>query len=98
MAMRVYLPAMVPSAVTGSVTAWGGGWNALIVAERFRSGDRVVTCDGIGSRLMAASGDRYDPVSLSLNVLAMLVTVAILNRAFWNRLYDAAEARFRLEA
>ncbi len=30
---KVLLPAMFPSFVTGSITAWGGGWNTLIVAE-----------------------------------------------------------------
>ncbi len=28
-------PALVPSIVTGSITAWGGGWNALILSEYF---------------------------------------------------------------
>lgn len=31
----VYIPAILPSFVTGSITAIGGAWNALIVAEYF---------------------------------------------------------------
>ena len=29
------LPAVLPSLITGSITAWGGGWNALILSEYF---------------------------------------------------------------
>ncbi len=36
----IYLPAVLPSFVTGSITAIGGAWNALIVAEYFS----VQTC------------------------------------------------------
>src|SRR5205823_3891697 len=30
---RLLLPAIAPSLLTGSITAWGAGWNALIVSE-----------------------------------------------------------------
>ncbi|MBL8694358.1 MAG: ABC transporter permease subunit [Planctomycetes bacterium] len=97
-ARRLVLPAIAPSLVTGSVTAWGGGWNALNVAERFQVGTDVYECDGIGARLLAASGDHYDPVPLALNILAMLLAVAVLNRMVWHRLYEYAESRFRMDA
>jgi NitT/TauT family transport system permease protein len=94
----LFLPAMAPALVTGSVTGWGGGWNALIVAERFTVGSQVYQCDGIGSRLVSASSATGDPVLLSLNMLAMLLTVSVLNRAVWHRLYDYAESRFRFDS
>lgn len=98
MARRLMLPAMMPALVTGSVTSWGGGWNALIVAERFSIRGEVFECDGLGNRLMRSTGPEGDPVDLALNVLALLVTVAVLNRVVWHRLYDFAEDRFRIEA
>src|SRR4029077_16338650 len=30
---RVFVPAVLPSLVTGCITAWGGGWNAIIFSE-----------------------------------------------------------------
>ncbi|MFN0207345.1 MAG: ABC transporter permease subunit [Planctomycetota bacterium] len=93
----LYLPAMAPALVTGSVTAWGGGWNALIVAERFTVGNETYECDGIGSRLISASGTGGNPVLLALNMLAMLLMVSILNRAVWHRLYDYVESRYRFD-
>src|SRR5207247_2331334 len=30
---RLLLPAITPSILTGSITAWGAGWNALIVSD-----------------------------------------------------------------
>jgi NitT/TauT family transport system permease protein len=96
-ARALYFPAMMPAVVTGSVTAWGGGWNALAVAERFTVGSAVYECDGLGSRLIGSSGDNLEPVSLALNMLAMLVAVAVLNRLLWHRLYDYAESRFRFD-
>src|SRR5207253_3327245 len=32
---KLTIPALVPSLITGSITAWGGGWNALILSEYF---------------------------------------------------------------
>ena len=75
----------------------GGGWNALTVAERFAVGNTTYECDGLGARLMESSGDNLDPVSLALNMIAMLLAVAILNRVVWHRLYDYAESRFRFD-
>ncbi|MBI3818674.1 MAG: ABC transporter permease subunit [Planctomycetes bacterium] len=93
----LFFPAMAPALVTGSVTGFGGGWNALIVAEHFEVGHQTYECDGIGSRLMTSSGEHGDPVSLALNMVAMLLAVAILNRLLWHRLYNYAESRFRFD-
>ncbi len=46
---RVLLPGIAPSLLTGSITAWGAGWNALIVAEYIPFGDKLYhTGAGIG--------------------------------------------------
>ena len=37
---RVFVPAVLPSLVTGCVTAWGGGWNAIIFSEYVVAGGR----------------------------------------------------------
>src|SRR5207247_5755316 len=35
---RLIFPAIAPSLITGSITAWGAGWNALIVSEYIQYG------------------------------------------------------------
>src|SRR3989475_5795545 len=46
---RLLLPALVPSLATGSITAWGAGWNALIVAEYLQFGQSVFSVTGLGA-------------------------------------------------
>ncbi len=48
---RLLLPAMFPSFVTGSIAAWGGGWNALVVSEFVVFGKQTCEAFGIGSLL-----------------------------------------------
>lgn len=94
---RVVLPAMVPSLLTGSITAWGGGWNALIIAEYVVYAGKVYTAFGIGSLLDHAT---YSTGSVQLiwsSLIAMMVTIVLMNRFLWRRLYDRAVARFKIE-
>lgn len=95
---RVVLPALVPSLITGSITAWGGGWNALIVAEYVVYAGHTYTAFGIGSLLdMATYGSGNFQVIWS-SLIAMMVTIVLMNRFFWRRLYDMAAQRFKIEA
>ncbi len=53
---RVLFPAIVPSLLTGSITAWGAGWNALIVAEYIPFGNQLFhTGAGIGVLINVAT-------------------------------------------
>jgi NitT/TauT family transport system permease protein len=89
------LPAILPYAVTGAITASGGAWNASIVAEAVSWGDVRLTAHGLGAYIAenTAAGD-YPRIVLGVGV--MCVFVLILNRVLWRPLYDAAERRFRL--
>ncbi|MDE3155555.1 MAG: ABC transporter permease subunit [Acidobacteriota bacterium] len=94
---RFFLPVAMPSLITGSITAWGGGWNALIIAEYVTANGRVYSTPGIGSLL-----DRFTYVDgnlqmIVLSILTMVVVVTALNRLVWRRLYEVAAVRFRLE-
>lgn len=95
---RIVLPAMVPSLITGSITAWGGGWNALIVAEYVVYGGQTYTAFGIGSLLDTATYVTGDFQVIWFSLIAMMVTIVLLNRFFWRRLYEAAVMRFKIEA
>lgn len=96
---RVLLPAIMPSLVTGSITAWGAGWNALIVSEYIRFGPRLYTVRGIGSIMDTATfAQPPDNELLLLTILTMIVVVLAMNKLIWRPLYRRVMARYRLEA
>ncbi|MFQ5598351.1 MAG: ABC transporter permease subunit [Nitrospiria bacterium] len=94
---RLYLPAIFPSLVTGSITAWGGGWNALIVSEYVVYQQETHSVLGIGAMLDRAIYESGDEQMILLTLMTMILTIAILNRFFWRRLYLYAMGNFKLE-
>ncbi|MDP1808348.1 MAG: ABC transporter permease subunit [Actinomycetota bacterium] len=94
---RVVLPAIFPSIVTGSVTAWGGGWNALIIAEYFKFQGKTFSVFGIGAFLDKAMFSTGNSQLIVLALVAMVGVIAIINRFFWRRLYNEAARRFTIE-
>lgn len=96
-ARKAILPAMAPSLITGSVTGWGGGWNALILSEYVAYGNRIYEAPGIGQLLQRAtvSGDTR---LLAWSLVSMVLAIGILNRLIWRRLYAFASVRFRIDA
>jgi NitT/TauT family transport system permease protein len=96
-ARKALLPAMAPSLVTGSVTAWGGGWNALILSEYVTYGKKVYEAPGIGQLLVKATLSGNSRL-LAWSLVSMIAVIGILNRLVWRRLYAAASVRFRIDA
>ncbi|HKW43808.1 MAG TPA: ABC transporter permease subunit, partial [Thermoplasmata archaeon] len=94
---RVVLPAMTPSLVTGSITAWGAGWNALIVSEYIRYAHRIYEVQGLGSLLNEATFPVQDSEMLLLTILTMVVIVLAMNKILWRPLFNRAAKRYRLE-
>jgi len=90
------LPALFPYIITGAITASGGAWNASIVAEHVQFGGQTHTTTGVGA-LIAQATQTGDYALLLAATLAMIVTVVLINRTFWRRLYHVAEERYRLE-
>lgn len=96
-ARKALLPAMAPSLITGSVTGWGGGWNALILSEYVKYGHRTYEAPGIGQLLQEATASG-DSRLLVWSLLSMVVVIGLLNRFVWRRLYALASVRFRIDA
>jgi len=90
------LPALVPSLITGAITASGGAWNASIVAEYVEFGGRTITTTGIGA-LIAQATASGDYSLLLAATLVMIFSVVTINRLVWRRLYRLAEERYRME-
>jgi len=94
---KLVIPAAAPSLVTGSLTGWGGGWNALVVAEYVMYKNEVMKVNGIGSLLNQSVFESGDGREIALCLVAMVAWILILNFTFWRPLYEWATNRFQLE-
>jgi NitT/TauT family transport system permease protein len=93
---EILIPASFPAILIGSIQAWGGGWNALIVSEYIGPNANV---PGLGSFLVQATSK--DPalatVEIYASLLVMTSTVLIINRLVWRRLLRKAD-KYKFEA
>ena len=94
---KLDVPALVPSIVTGSITAWGGGWNALILSEYFVYRGHTYKVLGLGALLDTATYETGNNLMILLSLLSMVVVVVSLNRLVWRRLYNVATERYRFD-
>jgi len=94
---KLTLPAVTPSLITGSITGWGGGWNALILSEYFVYKNQTYQVLGIGSLLDAATYKTGNGVMILLSLLSMILVVLLLNRLMWRPLYNLTTERYRLD-
>ncbi|MGC8783378.1 MAG: ABC transporter permease [Armatimonadota bacterium] len=90
------LPALFPYLITGAITASGGAWNASIVAEYVEFGGKTLRVNGLGD-LIAFSTAQGDFPLLLASTLTMILTVVLVNRLLWRRLYRIAASRYRME-
>ena len=90
------LPSLFPYIITGAITASGGAWNASIVAEYVQFGGRTLTTTGIGSLIAQATAAGNYTLLLAAT-LSLVLTVVLINRLVWRRLYRLAEDRYRME-
>ncbi|HUO05735.1 MAG TPA: ABC transporter permease subunit [Candidatus Binataceae bacterium] len=94
---KLIVPAVMPSLITGSITAWGGGWNALILSEYFVYQGHTYQVQGLGALLDIATYETNNGVMILLSLLSMVLVVILLNRLMWRRLYNLATERYRLD-
>ncbi len=91
----LYLPAIFPYLLTGLITAAGGAWNASIVAEYVRYRGQTLVAPGLGSLITEATAAGNFPL-LAAGVLTMSLSLVLMNRTVWRRLYRLADERFSL--
>lgn len=94
---RLILPAIFPSLITGSITAWGGGWNALIVSEYLVFKGKTYTAFGIGMLLDKTVYGGGSTRAIVIILLGMVLTVILMNRLIWRPLYKLAAQRYKME-
>ena len=92
---KVIVPGVFPYYVTGALTASGGSWNAAIVAEYVKSGDKTEVAQGIGSYIAIAT-EQANTQQVWLGVVVMSIVVIIFNRVLWRPMFGLAEKRLRL--
>jgi NitT/TauT family transport system permease protein len=90
----VYIPGAFTGFVTGSITAIGGAWNALIIAEYFttKNAQTQVTV-GIGKTIVIATNNG-DFLTVTLAILSMTVLIVVFNLTVWRRVYHHATKRY----
>ena len=93
---KVMLPAIFPYFMTGLVTAWGGAWNATIVAEIVEWGHTEYEAKGLGSYITKAT-ETGDYVSVTAGIMVMVIFVVIFNRVFWSPLFRLADTKYKME-
>lgn len=93
---KLLLPGIIPSLLTGLVTASGGTWNASIVAEVVSWGSTKLTATGLGSYI-AHWTEKGDYPHIVLGIAVMSVYVVCINRFVWRRLYTIAQSRYCLD-
>ncbi len=93
---HMLVPALFPALVTGSILAWGGGWNATIVSEYVNIGHTVHQIPGLGSALDNASNEG-DTHTLIILLVVMSGTVVALNHFLWRRLLSKASSHVLTE-
>jgi NitT/TauT family transport system permease protein len=94
---NVYIPSALTALVTGAITAVGGAWNALIIAEYFQLTPNAPAltqvASGIGKTITIAT-NRGDNQTLFLAVVSMTILIVAFNLTVWRRLYHRVTKRY----
>lgn len=90
---KVIIPGILPSLLTGVITAVGGAWNTSIIAEVADWNGETVYADGLGAYIMEASRNA-DTHLVSLGVVVMCIYVLCINRILWLPLYRYIERKY----
>ncbi|MEO6848347.1 MAG: ABC transporter permease subunit [Chthoniobacterales bacterium] len=93
---HLYLPGIFPVLITGLITASGGAWNTSIVAEYVQYKGDALRATGLGALITEATNQSNFPL-LAASVMVMAITVVLINRTIWRRLYGIANTRYKME-
>jgi len=95
---RVLLPGIFPALITGSITAFGGGWNTLIVAEYLNVGSsQTLSLLGIGQAIDLGTVEANGTPLLVAALFVLVATVIAINEFIWKPLYRRAVEQYRFD-
>ena len=89
----VYFPAVLPSLVTGWMSAAGGAWNASMLAEIVVTPKGIIHAGGIGAELtISAAEGNYS--RLIAGVICIVVALILINILLWRQLSRYSQKTF----
>ncbi len=88
--VHLFLPSIVPAFVIGSIQAFGGGWNALIVGEYIKYNQQTYSTYGIGS-LLVGFANKGDTIGIILSILVLIFAIVIINSFVWKKALKISE-------
>jgi NitT/TauT family transport system permease protein len=94
---NVYIPSAMTALVTGAITAVGGAWNALIIAEYFQldPGKPALSQVPVGiGKVITIATNTGDDLLLFLAVISMTALIVTFNLTVWRRLYHRVTKRY----
>ena len=100
---RLVFPGIFSAFVTGSITAMGGGWNTLIIAEYLHYGPHSIQVLGIGELIdlgvypVSSGGIAGGTALMVAALLTLVVTVVAVNKVVWKPLYRLATEKYRYD-
>lgn len=89
---NVIFPGILPLLVVGAISAIGGGWNAVIVAEFFQTKTGIKSVLGIGSLMDKALYSQGSLPLLVLTALSVGVVIPLINIFIWRPIMKRASA------
>jgi NitT/TauT family transport system permease protein len=96
--LKVLLPGIFPAFITGAITAFGGGWNTLIVAEYLSvNPSETFRLLGIGSLIDVGYSEPHGLPLMVAALLTLVVSVIAINELIWKPLYRRAVERYRYD-
>lgn len=89
----VFVPSVLPSVATGALSAWGGAWNASVVAEYVQIEDRSIDLGGVGALLnrLTVKGDAE---GLLVAALTLSLIIVVINKTLWSRFFKYIEGKY----
>ena len=93
---KLVFPAIRPALITGAITAWGGGWNALVVSEYISVKDQVMKVKGLGALLSYSVYELGDGKSITIIILVMVAWILFVNMLMWQPLYHRNLEKYKL--
>jgi len=94
---RLVLPACRPALITGAITAWGGGWNALVVSEYVTYKTETLQVVGIGALINNAVYKLGDIKLITICIFSLILWIILINTVLWKPLYHKAFERYKFD-
>ena len=95
---KLVLPAIRPALITGAITAWGGGWNALVVSEYISVKGQIMKVKGLGALLSYSVYELGDGKAITLCILVMVAWILLVNLLVWQPLYHQNLEKYKFSA